>query len=171
MRCWIVDLWREIAWWLAGPIPILIVIALMLWAPRVRRYWSKVLLRIFGGLAASFVVVVVGFVFLLSFGDPKPQYHISDSPNGLHRATLTYQAGFLGRDVSIVEIASKNKCKRYKAYVYDGPSDLTRTTVAWMDDSHLVIKYHPDHENRYQRCEKQAADVIVACVPVTEGGN
>jgi hypothetical protein len=91
MRCWIVDLWREIAWWLAGPIPILIVIALMLWAPRVRRYWLKVPLRIFGGLAASFVVAVVGFGFLLSLGDPKPQHHISDSPNGLHRATLTYR--------------------------------------------------------------------------------
>ena len=62
---------------------------------------------------------------------------------------------FLGRDVSIVEIATKNNCERYKAYVYDGPSDLTRTTVAWVDDSHLLIKYHPDDANRYQRCENE----------------
>jgi hypothetical protein len=121
--------------------------------------------------AADLAMVVVGFGLLFSLGDPKPQYQIFDSPNGLHRATLTYQAGFLGRDFSIVEVTNKNKCKRHKAYVYDGPSDLTRTTVAWVDDSHLLIKYHPDHENRYQHCENQAAGVMVACIPVTDGGN
>ena len=171
MRCWVVDLLREIAWWLAGPVPILIVIVLMLWAPRVKRHWLKVLLRVFGGLAASFVVVIVGFGLLFSLGDPKPQYQTSDSPNGLHRATLTYQAGFLGRDSSIVEVTTKDTCKRHKAYVYEGPSDITSTTVAWVDDSHLLIKYHLDHENRYQHCENQVADVSVACIPVSKGEN
>ena len=170
MPCWVVDLWRAIAWWLVGPIPIVIVIVLMLWAPFVKRGWLKILLRVSGGLASAFVVVVVGFGLLISLGDPKPQYQISDSPNGLHRATLAYQAGFLGRDFSTVEVTTKNKCERHKAYVYEGPSDVTRTTVAWVDDSHLLIKYHPDHENRYQHCETQVADVIVACVPVSEDG-
>ena len=66
MPCWVVDLWRAMAWWLAGPIPILIVIVLMLWAPRIKRQWLKTLLRIGGGLAASFLVVVIGFGLLLT---------------------------------------------------------------------------------------------------------
>jgi hypothetical protein len=98
MPCWIVDWWRGIAWWLVGPIPVLIVIALMLWAPRVRWQWLKILLRIIGGLAASFLIVVIGFGLLLTWGEPKPQYQTIDSPSGQHKATLIYQAGFLGRD-------------------------------------------------------------------------
>src|ERR1022692_3091354 len=166
MPCWIVDLWRAIAWWLAGPIPILIVIVLMLWAPGVKRQWLKIVLRIGGGLAASFLVAVVGLGLLFSSGDPKPQYRTTDSPSGLHRATLMYQAGFLGRDISEVEITTKNSCKRLTAYVYDSPSDLTSTAVTWLDDSHLQIKYRLDRD-RYQHCEAQVADVRVACTPLS----
>jgi hypothetical protein len=157
-------------WWLAGPIPILVVIVLMLWAPRVKREWLKTLLRIGGGLAASFLVVLIGVGALLTWGEPKPQYQTTSSPNGLHQATLIYQAGFLGRDVSEVEITTKNSCKRFSAYVYDGPSDLASTTVKWVDDSHLQIKYRIDR-HRYQHCEAQVADVSVSCVPVPEGAH
>jgi hypothetical protein len=66
--------WRAIVWWLAGPLPILVVIVLMLWAPRVKRHWLKILLRIGGGLSASFLVGVLGLGLLFSSGDPKPQY-------------------------------------------------------------------------------------------------
>jgi hypothetical protein len=170
MPCWVVDLWRAIAWWLAGPIPILIVIVLMLWAPRVKRRWLKMLLRIGGGLAASFLVVVIGFGILLTWGDPKPQYQTISSPNGLHRATLMYQAGFLGRDDSMVEITAKNSCKRFTAYVYEGPSSMTSTAVTWVDDSHLQISYHLDRD-RYQHCEAQVADVSVACTPLSTGAH
>jgi hypothetical protein len=168
MPCWIVDWWRGIAWWLVGPIPVLVVIVLMLWAPRVRWQWLKVLLRIIGGLAASFLIVVIGFGLLLSGGAPKPQYQTIDSPNGLHRATLMYQAGFLGRDSSEVEITTKNSCKRLTAYTYEGPCNITGTAMTWVDDSHFQIKYELDRD-RYQHCETQIGDVSVTCIPLTAG--
>lgn len=168
MPCWIVDWWRGIAWWLVGPIPVLIVIVLLLWAPRVRWPWLKILLRIIGGLAASFLIVVIGFGLLFTWGDPKPQYQTIDSPSGLHKATLTYQAGFLGRDSSEVEITTKKSCKRLTAYTYEGPSNITDTAMTWVDDSHLQIKYQLDRD-RYQRCETQIGDVKVTCIPLTAG--
>ena len=166
MPCWLVDFARTIAWWLIGPIPILIVIVLMLWAPRVKRQWMKNLLRIVGGLTACFLVAIIGIGLLITSGDPKPKYQLVNSPNGKHRATLMYQAGFLGRDFSTVEITNANSCKRITAYVYKGPSELTTTEVTWRDDSHLEIKYRLDHEH-YQHCETQAADVSITCIPVS----
>lgn len=165
MPCWVVDWWRGIAWWLVGPIPVLIIIVLMLWAPLVRWQWLKILLRVIGGLAAAFLAVFIGLGLLFTSGDPKPQYQTIDSPSGLHRATLIYQAGFLGRDSSEVEVTTKNSCKRLTAYSYEGPSDISGTTVTWMDDSHLQIKYQLDRD-RYQRCETQIGGVKVTCIPL-----
>ena len=142
----------------------------MLWAPRVRWQWLKILLRIIGGLAASFLLVMIGFGLLLTWGDSKPQYRTTSSPSGMHRATLMYQAGFLGRDFSEVEITTKNSCKRLTAYVYEGPSDITGTAMTWVDDSHLQIKYQLDR-NRDQRCENQIGDVKVICIPLTAGAH
>jgi hypothetical protein len=170
MPCWVVDFWRAMAWWLAGPIPILIVIVLMLWAPRVKRRWLKILLRTGGGLAASFLLVMIGFGLLLTWGDSKPQYRTTSSPSGMHRATLMYQAGFLGRDFSEVEITTKNSCKRLTAYVYEGPSDITGTAVTWVDDSHLQIKYYVDSDH-YQHCEPRVADVSIVCAPLSAGAH
>lgn len=170
MSCLIGDLWRALAWWLAGPLHVLALLVLMLWAPRVKRRWLKTLLRTGGGLAASFLVAIFGLGVLFSAGDPRPQYRSTDSPSGLHRATLMCQAGFLGRDVSEVKITTKNSCKRLIAYGYDGPSDLTSTQVTWLDDFHLQIKYRLDRD-RYQHCEAQVADVSVACTPLTAGTN
>jgi hypothetical protein len=76
-----------------------------------------------------------------------------------------YASGFLGRDFSSVELTKKGFCKHFTAYKYDGPSDLTGTTLIWLDDSHLQIQYHAD-PSRYQHCETRAADITITCTPL-----
>src|SRR5712671_3385456 len=111
MPCW-PDLWSRIIGlrWLADPILVLVVIALMLWAPAIGRRWLRILLRSVGGAAAFFVLVIVSFGLLLNSGDPKPQYRTLKSPNGLHQATLMYSAGFLGRDFSSIQLINDECC-------------------------------------------------------------
>ena len=165
MPCW-PDLWEATLKlrWLAEPVAILLVIALMLWAPLIRWLWLRVLLRIIGGSAALFIIFIVGFAMLLNPG--KSQYRTASSPDGSHQAVLMYEAGFLGRDFSSVKITKKGCCKHFTAYEYAGPSNITGTTVTWLDGSHLQIQFYADHD-RYQRCETRIADITIDCVPLS----
>jgi hypothetical protein len=160
MPCW-PDLWSR-ASGSALPRLVLVVIVLLLWAPAVGWRWLRIVLRMVGGAAAILVLVLVSIGWLRS---GKPKYRTLDSPNGLNRATLEYESGFLGRDFSSVELTKNGFCKRFTAYEYDGPSDLTSTTLLWLDDSHLQIQYRAD-PNRYQHCETRVADIIIACTPL-----
>lgn len=166
MPCW-PDVWSRLLLfrWLAAPFLIIVVIVLMLWAPKVKWLWLRVILRIVGGCAALFALAVVGLAALLVSGDPKPQYRVSNSPTSLHKATLTYQAGFLGRDSSVVTIVNKGCCQHFKAYEYAGPSDVNSTKMIWLDDSHLEIQYYFD-PRRFQKCEKSIPSVTIICAPV-----
>jgi hypothetical protein len=168
MPCW-PDLWSRLRW-MAGPALVLAVIVLLVWAPAVKWRWLRIVLRVFGGMAALCALVAVGLGMALNWGNPKPQYRTVTSPNGSHDATLTYDAGFLGRDFSSVEITKKSCCQHFTAYEYDGPSDLKSTTMVWVDDSHLQIEY-PADPDRYQHCESRVADVTVICIPLTAGKN
>ncbi len=171
MPCW-PDLWSRILGlrWMAEPALVLAVIVLLIWTPAVKWRWLRIVLRVFGGTAALFVLVTVGLGMALNSGNPKPQYRTVTSPNGSHDATLTYQAGFLGRDFSSVKITKKGCCQHFTAYEYAGPSDLTSTTVVWVDDSHLRIEFRADPD-RYQHCESHVADVTIICRPPTAGKN
>lgn len=165
MPCW-PDIWNRLVYdrWLIVPFLFIAVIVLMLWAPKVKWLWIRVILRIVGGVASVFVVFLVGFAALLTSSAPKSQYRTVISPNGVHKAILMYQAGFLGRDVSVVSITTRNHCQHFWVYQYEGPSDLSSTSMKWIDDSHLAVRYYYD-PNRYQRCRTHVADVTVTCAP------
>ncbi len=166
MPCW-PDVWNRIAGLrsLAEPAIVLIVIALLLLAPGVKWRWLRIVSRIAGALAALFVLVVAGFAVLLNSGNPRPQHRTLNSPTGLHQATLIYEGGLLGRDSTKVELTKKGCCEHFTAYRYDGPSELSGTTLLWLDDSHLQIQYRSDR-NRYQLCETKVADVTIICAPL-----
>lgn len=165
MPCW-PDVWSRLVLfrWLAAPLLIIVVIVFMLWAPKIKWLWLRVASRIVGGAAALFVLAVIGLALLLSSGNPKPQFRVSESPTGRHKATLTYQAGFLGRDSSLVTVVSKGCCQHFRAYEYAGPSDINSTKMIWLDDSHLEIQYYLD-PRRYQHCEKSIPSVTIICSP------
>jgi hypothetical protein len=126
-------------------------------------------LRVLGGAAVLCVLAVVGIGMALN-GNSKPQYRTVYSPNRSHQATQMYQAGFLGRDFSSIEITKKGCCQHFTAYQYDGPADLQSATMVWLNESHLQIKYRSD-SRRYQRCETRVADVTITCIRLTWGEN
>ena len=97
------DLWSR-ASGLALPCLVLVVIVVLLWAPAVGWRWLRIVLRMVGGAAAILVLVLVSIGWLFS---GKPEYRTLDSPNGLNRATLEYESGFLGRDFSSVALTKK----------------------------------------------------------------
>ena len=160
MACW-PDLWSRISG-LALPGLVLVVIVLLLWAPAIGWRWLRIVLRMVGGAAALLVLVLVSIGWLFS---SKPEYRTLDSPNGLNRATLEYESGFMGRDFSSVALTKSGFCKHFTAYEYDGPSNLRSTTLNWLDDAHLQIQYHAD-PNRYQHCETRVADINITCTPL-----
>jgi hypothetical protein len=156
-------------WGSGGPAVVVAVIALLIWAPIIKWRWVRIVFRVLGGTAALYVLVIVGIGMALNTGS-HPQYRTVTSPNGLHQATLMYQGGFLGRDISIVEITRKGCCRHLTAYEYEGPADLQGTTLVWLDDSHLRIEYHSDSD-RYQRCEARVGDITIICTPTAAENN
>jgi hypothetical protein len=166
MPCW-PDLWREALslWRLYVLILFLAVIALMLWAPRVRWFWVRVLLRLIGGAAALLVLVVFGFVALISSKDPKPEYRTVTSPSGSHQAILKYQSGWLAMDTTRVSLTNKGCCQHFIVFEYDGASDPSAVTMTWIDESHLRITYYSD-PREYRRCVSQVRGVSIVCNPV-----
>lgn len=164
MPCW-PDLRKALLahWWMAWPILLLVITALMVWAP-VRLRWVRITVRLIGGVVLFCLVSAASVGLLLNSGNPKPEHLSVASPSGSHLATLTYQAGFLGRDYSTVKISKKGCCEHFTAYEYAGPSHITAASLVWADDSHLRIRYIFDPLRR-QRCETHVADVDILCEP------
>jgi hypothetical protein len=163
MPCW-PDVWNRLLAmrWLCVACLVLVVILLLMWAPGVRWRWPRIVLRVLGGAALLCALLVVGLGVAMNAGDPRPEYLTVISPNGSHQAHLTYHAGFLGRDYSVVQVTKNGCCQHFTAYEYAGPSDLKGTDMVWLDDTHLKLEYRADSEHR-QRCERQAADVQIVC--------
>lgn len=169
MPCW-PDLWHEFLglWRLYLLLVVFLgVAALMLWSPRVKWFWVRVVLRVVGGAMGLLVLAAVGLGLLMNAGNPGPQFRTVASPNGTHEAILKYQAGFLGRDFIRVSIKSRGCCRHLTAYEYAGPGWVSSTTMTWLDDSHLRISYYADPvQYPDQHCVSRVADVNVECVPM-----
>ncbi len=166
------ELWSRILElrWLVWPAVVLLIVVLLIWAPGVKPRWLQIVLRVLGGTAVACILAVVAIGVAFNSGSPETQSRTVSSPHGSHHATLTYDAGFLGRDISIVTV-TKNGCRQnFTAYEYDGPSDLQDTNVLWLDETHLRIDYRAD-PHRYQQCESRVADVTITCAPLTAGKN
>jgi len=169
MPCW-PGLWSRIVVlrWLVWPAVVLAIIVVLIWAPGIKRRWLQIVLRVLGGAAVACILVVVAIGVALSSGGPKTQYRTVTSPSGSHHATLTYDAGFLGRDFSVVTVTKNGGCQQFTAYEYEGPSDLQSTTMLWLDETHLRVEYRADPD-RYQQCKSRVADVTITCAPLTAG--
>lgn len=86
------------------------------------------------------------------------------SPDGKHIAEYEYNAGFLGRDFTSVDVRGKWSIFPSEAYRYSGPSDWSGTQVLWLDDRHLQIRYVEDRQGRLQHCYNEAAGITVQCL-------
>lgn len=127
-------------------------------------------LRICMRLTSAFLaVIVILWSLLLAFVvacTSRPR--IFPSPDGKHVAYYSYDPGFLGRDLSTVDVRKKWSIGRPQpAYEYAGPSDWASTEVRWLSNDHLSIRYHSD-QSRFQECRTEAAGIKVQCIPVAE---
>jgi len=140
------------------------LVALLLWAPRVRKRSAILACRIAAAvltLPLAVATPVIGFGLLLASGDPPAQTRTAISPRG-NEATLRYQAGFLGRDYTEVLLKSRNGCRHVRVLSHAGPSWFDDPKIEWIDDHHLHLTYHARRDDP-QRCERQVDDVVVNC--------
>src|ERR1035438_1231168 len=122
----------------------LLIVALLLWAPKVRTRALRIASRILGVigiLPLLFVVPAMLFGFLLGSGNPPAQSRVVSSPHG-QQATLIYNAGFLGRDYTEVKLKRTECCQHVRVFWHSGPSWFDDPQMEWLDDRHLRVTYH-----------------------------
>ena len=139
------------------------VVILLLWAPALHKRWLRFTSRGLGALGLAILGVAM-FPLLLIWGDPDPQSGVVESP-GKNVARLSYQAGFLGRDSTVVTVKYAGCCQRSEVFWHFGSSGFADPTLEWLDDRHLRITYHT-RPGDPQECKNDAGRVEVACVPM-----
>jgi hypothetical protein len=140
------------------------VVALLLWAPNVRKRWLLITSRVLGAAAVIPGVIAlpaVPFGVLLISGDPAPQTRTIQSPDG-QQALLIYQAGFLGRDHTEVRLKHTGCCRHEIVFWHAGPSGFDDPKIEWLDNRHLRIMYHTRPDDP-QHCEQRVGDIAISC--------
>jgi hypothetical protein len=169
MPCW-PDIWD----WIEHALPLLgdfallllysALVVLLLWAPTVRRRQLRISFRVLGAIGLvplAFVLVMLFVGIALNWSDPE--IRVTKSMDG-HQATLSYKAGFLGRDYTEITLQQPNCCRHTTVFYHFGPSSLEDTKLEWLDNRHLQITYHTRPDD-LQHCDKQVGPVSVACSP------
>jgi hypothetical protein len=167
--CW-PDLWERarhllpLLGVLASLVAYIAVVALLLWAPKLRKRWQLITSRILGGVMASPLVVALPAILLglaLAGGNPPTQTRIVRSSDG-QEANLSYDAGFLGRDYTEISLKRTGCCRHIVVFWHNGPSWFDDAKIEWLDNRHLHLTYHA-RENDPQHCEHQVKDVTIVC--------
>jgi hypothetical protein len=136
---------------------------LYLFTVRFVQRWLTICTRIAGAvLLLPFVVVLLVLLLMLVGDHPRPRVLVS--ADSQHIAEYSYEAGFLGRDSTVVTVRKKWSIFPDVAYQYQGPSDWTGTEVLWMTNDRLLVRYSLDEKGRFQQCNGKAAGVSVQCV-------
>jgi hypothetical protein len=170
MPCW-PDLWQELKnslqtiGWSGAALSYVSLAILLIWAPKVRKRWMLIASRVVGAAALLPILIASPAIILgvaLASGDPPPQHHTFRSPSG-QEATLSYQAGFLGRDYTEITLKRTGCCRHTSVFWHAGPSEFDDPAVEWLDDRHLSVTYHT-RAGDPQHCEERAGDVSIACV-------
>ncbi len=169
MPCW-PDVWRRITHSLPTvrdlgfALGYVGLVALLLWAPRVRKPWLRIASRILG--AASLVPVAIllpalALGFMLRAGDPPTQVRTVRSTDG-QEATLRYDAGFLGRDYTEVTLKRSGCCQHDPVFWHAGPSWFDDVQIEWLDNRHLHLTYHARRGDA-QHCQERVGDTNILC--------
>jgi hypothetical protein len=175
--CWS-DLWQHFK----NLLPLLGVIAslvlyialtaFLLWAPRLRTRWKRITSRILGLVCiAPLVVALPAIIFGLALRNsgPSAQTRTVRSADG-QEASLSYKAGFLGRDYTETTLKRTGCCRHTVIFWHQGPSWFDDPKIDWLDNQHLRISYHARQDDP-QHCEHQLEDITIACMsmPIPSG--
>jgi hypothetical protein len=141
--------------------------SLMIWAPRMMKSWRRAAIRMLGSLLLGLLAIVF-LIGIVVNGDPPRQHLAFTSATGSRVALLSHSAL---RDGAATQVTVKGNscCKRYIAYDYYGDGDdyMGATSVKWLDDHHLAIRYAIDPSG-VQKCHSQVGDVLILCEPQPE---
>jgi hypothetical protein len=142
----------------------------MIRAPKMSAGWKRKTIRalgsvLFGSLLIVSALLVLGFII---FRDPPRQHIQFPSTTGARAALLSHSETRDGA-ASLVTVKENSCCRRYVAYEYygDGDDSMDETSIKWIDDHHLVIRYGLDPTGK-QDCHSQIGDVQVLCEPQNE---
>ncbi len=170
MLCW-PDVWDQIKNFgpmMSGFVLLLgyaVLVALLLWAPMLRKRWLRMTSRLLG--VAGLVPLVVAIVAILlgialNAGNPPAKIRVTRSTDG-QEAKLTYRAGFLGRDHTDVTLKRNGCCRHTTVFSHSGPSWFDDPKVEWLGNHHLYITYHSRPDDP-QQCDGKAGEITITCV-------
>lgn len=140
------------------------LIVLLLWAPKLRGRWLRTASRILGVAAVVPIAVILPGLLLglaLAMGNPPTQTRTAQSQDG-QRATLSYDAGFLGRDFTEVSLKPTGSCRHTTVFWHGGPSFFDDVKMEWVDNRHLRLTYH-SRSGDPQHCEQQVGETTIVC--------
>ena len=139
------------------------IAGLLIWVPKISNIWWRRSSRITGSVLLGILAILsVPLLFFASMCEPRRHFGFI-SPDGSRYALLSHAEN---RDSSATEITVKADacCRRYIAYEYygDGEDYMDGSSVQWVDDHHLVIRYVHDPSG-IQDCHSQVGDIVILC--------
>lgn len=143
------------------------VVVLLLRAPRVAGKRLRLTCRM-AGIAGPLPLLVLfpamRFGLLLASGDPPARTRLIASSTQ-ERATLVYQAGFVGRDYTEVRLKQPGCCQHTRVFWHSGPGDFTDPQVEWIGANRLRIRYHT-RPGDPQYCAGEPGRIHIDCEAV-----
>jgi len=91
----------------------------------IKRRWLTVCARVTGTVLV--LPTILALLLLLGMAASTSRPRVFVSPDANHIADYSYEAGFLGRDFTVVRVRRKWSVVPDVVYEYQGPSDWTRT--------------------------------------------
>jgi hypothetical protein len=141
---------------------ILAAATIYLFRARPMRSWLRICMRLGGGVLALPLVLCVLLLITMAACTQRPRVIVS--PDSRHTAEYSYEAGFLGRDLTYVRVRGRWSLPAF-AYWYAGPSDWSSTEVRWLDNEQLLIRYSVyDSDNPPHCTSTMVAGVFIRCV-------
>jgi hypothetical protein len=113
---------------------------------------------------------------LFFYASVEPWQHYRFRSKTGKRAALLKHVSLFDSSASEVTVSGGRLFTRYIAYKYygDGDDNMGASSLQWIDDHHLVIRYQFDPTGE-QRCYSRVGDVQVACQslpdPFADGRN
>ncbi len=151
---------------LRGPVGLVLVLAafvgITLLGKRVGRRWLRSPLRAAAISGATLTTLALVLVISGEYSCTA-RAPVAHSPDGKHVAILTWSLqGALGMDLASVNV--RHSYSPFAENVYSGPGDSggTDPQIRWIDNTHLLIRYH-DYAGYEQTCTSRVFNVDVIC--------
>jgi len=131
---------------------------------RIPKGWKGIALRTSGVLLLLLVGLFSCVFLLVTLMAYAPREHVQFTSKTGQNVALLSHSNYRDAATTQVSVKAPGCCSRYIAYDYQGDGDdyMGATSVDWIDDNTLVIRYSLDPSS-HQVCHTQAGDITVIC--------